>query len=1273
MGVSTRALLDSGSQGSLISTDLVGRLGICLDPCSERIMGVGGIETTSTIIGRSSVTFSPINKRFPKITTPVLCMQTVIGKLPTVTLDDSVKDLATGLSLADPHFHQSSPVELLLGSDVLGSLMGGDKIILNSIGLTAYNTIFGYVLLGPVELTKQSELIDDSEVVGISVSDTLQKFWEVEEPPETSSRSAPLDLECEQFYKDSTYRLENGRFVTKLPFLPNRPLLGDSKTIAEKRFLALERKLMKNSVLREKYINFMREYLDLGHMSVSDFDFKGGQEYFVIPHHAVFKDSDENAKVRVVFDGSCVTNSGVSLNQCLHSGPKLQRDISEILMNFRRHRVVFVTDIRMMFRQTLIDKLDRRYQLIFWRESPDEPLLTYELGTNTYGLKSSPYIAIRTLLELADRERDRYPRAASVLENDIYVDDILSGCSSQSEALELQQELIRLMQSGGYELRKWISNDPVLLRDLPDDHQQVPHLFDNPDMQSLTSVLGVQYNPVEDVFSFRTDLTHGPSVTKRKILSTIARMYDPSGWITPVLFRAKCFLQRLWLSGFTWDEPITGDLERDWINFKIDLARIEDVRISRCMLPPAVKNITMHGFSDASEAGYAAVVYLRAVDDTDNVSVHLVMAKSKVAPIRTRLTIPKLELCGAVLLLKLLHHVCLCLQRTIDVHEVFGWTDSSIVLAWLKTSPHTLQVFEANRVSQIQNSTVPITWRHIPGELNPADCASRGLTASGLVSHPLWWGPRWLTYSESVWPASKANQVSPADLPGIRCSVATNSESLPDFGFLVERYSSLDRLISVTAWIRRFIFNCRRNNNRNTTPYLTTQDRKHALLMWISLVQRDSFGAEIEKVRKGQTLKGHLRRLNPFIDSDGLLRVGGRLQHSDLPYEARHPLLLPKSGHFIDLLISDSHLKNSHVGPNALLAILQRDYWILSARRAVRKITFKCISCYKLKGLTTQPLMGDLPKDRVLAARPFQGVGTDFAGPFYVKSHKLRNPKVTKAYLCVFVCLATKSVHLELVSDLSSEAFIACLSRMTSRRGFPAIIRSDCGSNYKSSDRYLKEVFQFLEQNRSQIGHDLARRGITWLFDPPACPSWGGLFEAAVKSAKTHLKRTIGETTLTFEELSTVFCKIEAVLNSRPLCPLSSDPNDLEVLTPGHFLIGQPLTALPEYPFQDEKTYKLSRFQLLQQLSQRIWHRWHLEYLHTLQQRLKWTDPAVPPKVGDLVLLKEDNAPPLQWRRGRIVALYPGKDGVVRLADVRVAKGTVLQRAISKLSRLPLD
>ncbi|CAH2109072.1 unnamed protein product [Euphydryas editha] len=283
--------------------------------------------------------------------------------------------------------------------------------------------------------------------------------------------------------------------------------------------------------------------------------------------------------------------------------------------------------------------------------------------------------------------------------------------------------------------------------------------------------------------------------------------------------------------------------------------------------------------------------------------------------------------------------------------------------------------------------------------------------------------------------------------------------------------------------------------------------------------------------------------------------------------------------------------------------------------------------------------MGDLPSDRVTETRPIAGVGTDFACPFSVKTSTLRNSKTVKAYLCVFVCLSTKGVHLGLVSAFSTKAFVATLDRFVSRRGLPSLIRSDCGTNFKGTNNYLKEIYDFLASNETEIASRLASRRITWKFSLALCPHWGGIFESVLKVAKTHLRRVIGESILTFEELATVFCKIEAFLNSRPLFPLSSDPNDLEALTPGHFLIGQPLNALPEYSFVD--------------------------------QRVKWTDKTDPPHIGDLVLVKDANSPPLCWRRGRILNLVLGADGVPRLAEIQV-DGSVLKRAVSsyRLHRL---
>lgn len=1263
-----RALLDSGAQGSIMSSDLAVRLGNPIYNYSHPIRGVGNTRI-SDVIGQSSFIFSPSSNPCVQFRVSALVMAEVIGRHPQVKLNSYIRSLTSDLRLADPKFDTPGPVDVLLGVDVLGKLLLTGKRVLNSGGLVAVDTKLGHVVLGPAFHPVASGG-SDNVLFGSTLSEAVQKFWELEEPP-TAPRVNPDEEECELFYQNTTGRLYSGRFLLRLPFRANRPLLGSSRKAAETRLLSMERRMRRDPVFQQKYVEFMREYESLGHMSISKMDWSATEHCF-LPHHAVLR--TPNGKIRVVFDGSVATSTGVSLNQCLHSGPKLIRDISDILTSFRRHQVVFVADIRMMFRQTVIHPDDRRYQLILWRESSEEPIKIYELNTNTYGLRSSPFLAIRSLRELAVRERLHYPRAADILEQDLYVDDVCTGADSVEEALSRKDELVELLNRGGYELRKWLSNSPELLSGLPHEFQQDPHLFENVDNPNMLSVLGIQYRPVQDKFTYRVDLDNPRVWTKRTVFSTIARTFDPNGWIAPVTFLLKCFMQRLWSANLSWDEKITGDLLKDWLNFFSSLPDINQVSLPRKLVPAGNYKASLHGFSDASERGYAAVVYLRTVSSTGKVDVRLVLAKSKVAPLRTRLTIPKLELSGAALLARLLNHLATSLRPVIDLEDtVYAWTDSQIVLCWLKASVHTLEVFVANRVSQIQGSEVPLTWRHVPGELNPADCASRGCLASEIVNHSLWWGPQWLTLKSSYWPPSRIG-VPPGFVAASAQFESRRAMQDFDLDLLINRYSSFDKLIKVTAWIMRFIRNCRLSiSQRNMTLVVSPEERKEALLGLIRVVQATSFSSELKVLKSERPkLRGAIARLNPFIDGKGLIRVGGRLSNSNLPYSARHPLLLPKKSHLVELLVMDCHITNSHSGCNALLASLQREFWILSGRRTVRSVLFRCLPCYRLKAATMQPQMGDLPSDRVKEMRPFSGVGMDFAGPFMIKASRLRNARLAKVYLCVFVCLSTKAVHLEVVADLTTEAFIASLDRFVSRRGLPRLIRSDNGTNFVGADRYLRDILNFLNSNQVDIGTALSRRGIQWTFSPPGCPHWGGIFEAVVKSAKTHLMRVIGQTALTFEELSTVFCKIEAVLNSRPLCPLSSDPNDLETLTPGHFLIGQPLNALPEYPLLDIKPWRLSRYQMLQQMSQDFWKRWSLEYLHLLQQRFKWTDRTSPPHVGDLVLVKDVNLPPLRWRRGRIINLFPGKDGTPRSAEVLVGD-SVLKRAVSTLSRLPVD
>lgn len=314
--------------------------------------------------------------------------------------------------------------------------------------------------------------------------------------------------------------------------------------------------------------------------------------------------------------------------------------------------------------------------------------------------------------------------------------------------------------------------------------------------------------------------------------------------------------------------------------------------------------------------------------------------------------------------------------------------------------------------------------------------------------------------------------------------------------------------------------------------------------------------------------------------------------------------------------------------------------------------------------------MASLPRGRVTPARPFLRTGLDYAGPILVRTAKGRGHKAHKAFIAIFVCLCTRAVHIDVVSDYTTEAFLAAFRRFVSRRGLCEEIFSDCGTNFIGADRALRDFFRASSADGRRIADYAATEGVRWHFNPPAAPHFGGLWEAAVKSTKRHLRRVIGESTLTYEEMATFLAQIEACLNSRPLQALSDDPDDITALTPGHFLIGAPLLAVPEPSLTDGADSTLSRWQQVTKMRDHFWSRWSREYIHGLAARPKWHRTGDAPKVGSLCLIRAEVTPPSRWPLARIIELHPGDDGVTRVATIRTST-TELARPLCKLVLLP--
>lgn len=1265
--IKCRALLDSGSQSNFISSNLFHKLKLKGTDVNIPISGIS--QSSIRISKRVNVKFTSVDSRFLRQLSFLVTNQ-ITGVTPQQYIDTSPIVIPDHITLADNEYNVPAPIDMLLGAEIFWELLNPGQIKLGKNLPCLQETKLGWILSGPI--CNQNNL-DKYSACFLSINtlkDQLHKFWQVEEVLNDSDNLTKDERDCEIHFTNNYKRDKTGRFSVSLPLRSNFKDLGESQEMALKQFYNLEHRLQRNPILRSQYVSFMQEYRDLGHMTEIDPSCPSTVPIYYLPHHGVQKQDSATTKLRVVFNASAKTNTALSLNDVLKVGPTIQNDLFTILLRFRQHNVVMIGDIAKMYRQINVLESERDLQRIIWRDSPECKIGHYQLNTVTYGTASASFLSTRCLKQLAIDFKDQYPLESNIIINDFYVDDLITGAKSVSDLITIRKNIMHVLSSGCFELRQIKSNNSSLIEELTSQNFMSKHLVSQ---NQSAKTLGIMWNSELDNFEYNSKLTliNPKEVTKRTILSSVSQIFDPLGLLGPVIIQAKILLQKLWLSQQSWDEPISVILYKQWMNFYNQILNSQTLKIRRHALLPNAICVQMHGFCDSSVQAYGACIYLRSENAMGEILTTLVCAKSRVAPLKA-ISLPRLELLGAVLLTKLMKKVSSSLD--IEIAAKYYWTDSTIVLAWIAAEPRCWKTFVCNRTSEIQSLSNTNDWNHISSANNPADLISRGVSLGDLQVSKLWWeGPTFLKKSDNEW--SKTSHISNfskshSDIPEFnsKSTVLVVTNTL----ILFENYSSFLRLINVVAYCLRFVKNSlsapeHRINNIMITPL----ERAYSERVLIKLVQLESFPDDIQSLKSKNAVrsKSKLSSLNPFIDKDGILRVGGRLLNANIAFGTKHPIVLPKKHKYTILLIEFEHKRNFHAGCQATLSFVRQKYWPLNGREAVRSVIRKCVTCFKVNPPIISNQMGNLPEVRVTPSRVFLNSGVDYAGPFLLKDGKYANRKILKCYICIFICLSTKAVHIELVSELTSNCFISAFKRFISRRGLCKNMYSDNGTGFVGANKELIKVYHILADQPFQQYVNLNQ--IQWHFIPPRSPHFGGIWEAAVKSVKYHLKRIISDTPFTFEEFYTILTQVESVLNSRPIIPITTDPNDLSAITPGHFIIGEPLNAVPELDVKHVKRSHLSRFQHIQHLVQHFWSRWTKDYLHNLHQRSKWRFKKEPTNlIGQLVVLREDNLPPLKWALGRIVQTHPGKDGVIRVVSVST-KGGVVKRSILKVSVLP--
>ncbi|XP_063357962.1 uncharacterized protein LOC134647540 [Cydia amplana] len=847
--------------------------------------------------------------------------------------------------------------------------------------------------------------------------------------------------------------------------------------------------------------------------------------------------------------------------------------------------------------------------------------------------------------------------------------------------------------------------------------------------------LGLIWYPVDDKLTFDLSLKRIPESivngderpTKRLMLRVIMSIFDILGFLSPFTIQGRIMLQDTWRLNVEWNDYIPDAIYNKWRKW-IDLLKvISDIRIPRCyqsairnhnhgdVESPSVRvsetadhpsgasagtpsatlplstiapgngaptscatkvyesvaeatsatrtakvgynNLQLHVFCDSSTRAMCTVAYWRW-EINGCIKVAFIASKCKVMPVKP-LTVPKAELQAALLAARLANTIGK--EHKIVPERRYFWCDSSTVLHWVRNNTRSYKTFEANRLGEIDELSRVDEWNYIPTKLNVADLATRETFDHAQLDE--WFaGPNFLYEDISLWP--KDVILSQSDAASPECVAVVHDGSI---GLAVPdplRFSSWLRLKRATATVLAFIDRCKGTQSQVDCG---TMERAERLL--IQHAQTESFGEDIATIKNGKPLhrSSRLLSLSPVLDEHGLLRASGRIDAvTDVPIDVKRPVILDGRHQVSKLIVRDYHVRLAHGNQETIVNEVKQRFWILRLRPTVKFIASSCMLCRIRKCQPRIPRMGDLPRARMAHhQRAFSYCGLDLFGPMEVVVGRRRE----KRYGVLYTCLTVRAIHIELVSSLTSDSLIMSLRRMAARRGWPSHLFSDNGTNLRGACTELQRSMQ--ELNAEELKSYGANKGMEWTFIPPASPHWGGAWERLIRSVKTSLKVVLNERAPRDEVLSTLMAEVENIVNSRPLMHVSVENGGVESLTPNHFLLGTSSNLPTIGSFDGSDLYLRKHWRTAQRLTDMFWQRWMKEILPDLIPRRKWHEESKPLQVGDLVLVVDPNSPRNMWPRGLVTQVFAGKDGRIRLVEVKTKTGT-WRRSTARIAPISL-
>jgi transposase InsO family protein len=1243
------AFLDSGSSSTFCTKELAGQLGLHGRVTKYHLSTLGKSEEVSSEVVNFSVS-SLDGEQHLKLSN-VYVVDQIPVRIPHI-------DTRKYKHLQDIQICQGGgAVSILIGQDNAEALVHFEVRMGQRGEPIATKTLLGWALNGPARMfhNVNSRVISHFISANLSVNDQIHALWNIENEGICTDECSwsNEDRQVIDLWNEKC-RFNEGHYELPIPWRPHVEM-PNNVSLAMSRLMSTKRSLLKRD-LWVQYNEEMNKLLVKGYAEIVP-NVNSSDRIWYLPHHAVVTDK-KPGKLRIVFD--CAAKyEGESLNDKCWSGPDQNNKLLDVILRFREHSLAVTADIESMYYQVVVPVEDRDALRFLWFD-PAGNVVHYRMTRHLFGgiwCSSSSTYALRRVLE--DHEVD--PLVCDTVKHAFYVDDCLKSVATREEVEIVVNDTKELLAKGGFNLTKFVVNDPDLLELIP----SAERASEVKDLGSCSSsrALGVRWNVECDTFFFEIDVCPEKVITRREILKVVASVFDPLGLVNPVVVTGKIILQEATRSKLTWDEKVPREIESKWLVWLQDLHDVSVLKVARCIKPNRFDEAVaeLHHFSDASQSAYGCCSYLRLVNAQGQIHTALVMSKVKVAPIRS-ITIPRLELQAAVLAVKV--DVTLRKQLGLDLNPSYFWVDSEIVLKYINNENRRFLVFVGNRVSMIRESTEVDQWHFVSGKENPADLLTRGQRPHELDADTWFKGPKFLQTFKSEWKAMSCDLSMSGDDPEVKkdpknvcCATAVFEDPLEK---LSNHYSSWYKLKRGTAWLLRFV-KCLKQRQRISGD-LTVLELRQAESVLLKHVQSVHYNEEVNDLSHGKVVNksSPLRSLDPFLDQDGVLRVGGRFRQSR-SVEFQPAIVSHK--HVVSKLLATEFHAVAHCGVEWVTSEIRRKYWITKIRVVVKSVIRNCFMCKRLFGRPGDQKMSNLPQERLISGNPpFTYTGIDCFGPFLIKNGRSE----VKRYCCLFTCLNTRAVHLEKINSMDTDSFLNAFNRFVARRNCPKKVWSDNGTNFVGGRA------EMIKNAQSQIHKHVVRKHIEWHFNPPGASHMGGIWERVIRTVRKVLLGLIGNhCRMSDEGLATLFCEVECIINSRPITKVSDDIRDSTPLTPNHLLLLAECPSLPPGVFTETDIYR-RRWRCIQHFANVFWCQWLKQYLPELQKRTKWCQPKRNFKVGDLVLITDENTPRGVWPMGLIVEVHESADGFVRSVKIKT-KSSCLQRPITKIVLLEGD